>query len=68
MKSLNGHGVDMEQSPTVETYWVVDVFGQNDKIKVSFIFGSLSTATSHPSAANHPAVRSGCGKQNVTKF
>lgn len=64
MKSLNGHGVDMEQSPTVETYWVVDVFGQNDKIKVSFIFGSSSL----PSAANHPAVRSGCGKQNVTRF
>jgi hypothetical protein len=66
MKSLNGHGVDMEQSPTVETYWVVDVFGQNDKIKVSlFQFCSLSTPTSLPSSSGR-ADR--CGKQNVTRF
>ncbi|KZS19896.1 Uncharacterized protein APZ42_013709 [Daphnia magna] len=33
MKSLNGQ-TEREPSPSVETYWVVDVFGQNDKVKV----------------------------------
>ncbi|KAK4009744.1 uncharacterized protein LOC123471528 [Daphnia magna] len=32
MKSLNGQ-TEREPSPSVETYWVVDVFGQNDKVK-----------------------------------
>lgn len=34
MKSLSGQ-TEREPSPSVETYWVVDVFGQNDKVKVS---------------------------------
>lgn len=33
MKSLSGQ-TEREPSPSVETYWVVDVFGQNDKVKV----------------------------------
>ncbi|KAI9558526.1 hypothetical protein GHT06_015314 [Daphnia sinensis] len=41
MKSLNGQS-EREPSPSVETYWVVDVFGQNDKVKVrpGFLFTS----------------------------
>jgi len=42
MKALNGQNGDANQqsSPTsnVETYWVVDVFGQNDKVKVRLLF------------------------------
>lgn len=48
MKTLNGQSGDMtEQSANVETYWVVDVFGQNDKVKVplcSFTFASFDTS------------------------
>ena len=36
MKSLSGQ-TEREPSPSVETYWVVDVFGQNDKVKVRSI-------------------------------
>ena len=35
MKTLNGH--DADESTAVETYWVVDVFGQNDKVKVCVV-------------------------------
>ena len=48
MKTLNGQSGDMtEQSSNVETYWVVDVFGQNDKVKVdafNFTFTAVAPA------------------------
>ena len=34
MKSFNGQNVESEHTSTAETYWVLDVFGQNEKIKV----------------------------------
>lgn len=44
MKTLNGQSGDMtEQSSNVETYWVVDVFGQNDQVKVHSFSPSLNS-------------------------
>lgn len=44
MKSLSGQ-TEREPSPSVETYWVVDVFGQNDKVKVRLFFFFLFSSS-----------------------
>lgn len=43
MKSLTGQA-EREPSPCVETYWVVDVFGQSDKVKVSEQLSPISVS------------------------